>query len=385
MMNNIVIAGLVNAPNLGDQAIAQATENIIYNLIDNKRIRMDKLDFEVVTLNRKKLSQLLNLIKYKIQLFIYGNDKEILKRNCARIITANTKCVIFSGGGIIKYHYQTELADAIEIIIKRANAYNIPVMLSGVGVEGYDSGNVVCQKNVKMLNMPCVKVISTRDDINCLENAYVKRSGIKTSLVADPACTINQVYKIDKKPSHKIGLGIARSGLFKDNGFDIDENMMLQMYSDLYIKISKNGYEPIVYSNGLIEDHLFAEKLRKYIEREFGYNVCVAERPTTVKELCELICSFKAIVCTRLHSSIIAFSYDVPSIGIVWNTKQKMFGEIIGYPERFITYSDSIVDEIIGVLINAIDEGYRRIDKGAYTMTTKKEIANFIEKYVQTT
>lgn len=63
------------------------------------------------------------------------------------------------------------------------------------------------------------------------------------------------------------------------------------------------------------------------------------DRPKSVDELVNIISSFDAAVVTRLHSSIIAYSFDIPTIGLVWNNKQLMFGKAIKHSERFIEES----------------------------------------------
>ena len=51
-------------------------------------------------------------------------------------------------------------------ILNISQSKNIPVMLSAVGVEGYDVGFKECLRLKKALNLDCVKTITTRDDID---------------------------------------------------------------------------------------------------------------------------------------------------------------------------------------------------------------------------
>ncbi|SFO26556.1 Polysaccharide pyruvyl transferase family protein WcaK [Pseudobutyrivibrio sp. UC1225] len=384
-MGNIVLAGLFFDTNLGDQAIAESTEYLVKDSLKNQDVVLDKIDLY----GRKKIENNSNILVDKVRFHIrrmkYGpNEYELarLKKLCEKYISKDTKCIIFTGGGLIKYKYQLIFSRAIEMITDFANKNNVPVMFCGVGIEGYDENDVECQRLKKVINSDCVKVITTRDDIECLSNNYVDSATIKTALVADPACVISGLHKIKNTKNKRVGLGVVRGRLFVDNGINADEDALIALYSSLYQEIKSRGYEPIIYTNGLGADQIFAEKLKKHLEITLNVNAEVANRPTTVEELCKIICSFDALICARLHSSIIAYSYGVPSIGIVWNEKQRMFGKIIGYPERFIDYSNSTVSDTMKAFEKAVDEEYRNIDKDNFVKTTRNEIEAFLQKYV---
>ena len=88
------------------------------------------------------------------------------------------------------------------------------------------------------------------------------------------------------------------------------------------------------------------------------------------------------IIVGRLHASIIAYSYNIPSIGLVWNQKQKKFGETIGYPNRFIEYENFNADKILYELQKALKEGYSSIDNEEYKSTNYKYLKQFITAFV---
>ena len=133
----------------------------------------------------------------------------------------------------------------------------------------------------------------------------------------------------------------------------------------------------IIYTNGLKADNEFAKKLCE----KYNYNKERLILPTSPEELIEVISGFKGAIATRLHSCIVAYSLNVPIIGLVWNKKLKMFGESIQYAERFFEVENFKAKEIIQELKNAINEGYTKISPEDYRRNVKESLKKFIIQY----
>lgn len=71
---------------------------------------------------------------------------------------------------------------------------------------------------------------------------------------------------------------------------------------------------------------------------------------------------------TRLHAAIISYALEVPSVSLVWNNKQILFGEIIKRKNSFITKDNFTSDYILKMLSLELDdpvkmdEDYQRTD-----------------------
>lgn len=115
-----------------------------------------------------------------------------LKQKMNRKLTKDVSAVIFVDGGLIKYKHQF-ISKPVSLLIEECDKRNISVMLSAVGVEGYDSSDE-CQEFKKYLNRNCVKRISTRYDFITLQQKYVYNKNIKCPRVADPAISIADIY-----------------------------------------------------------------------------------------------------------------------------------------------------------------------------------------------
>ena len=396
MGKNIVLAGLQYDNNLGDQAIFLCAHKMLENLLSENGI--SDLTIRGVDLsgrigkNKNHLQRPFRYLKklYRSLGFEKGlaelprlEAKYISGRLARKYIDRNTAAVIFAGGGIVKYKYQ-QFHIYIDEFTKRADELGVPVMLNAVGIEGYDADDPECMLLKNALNRSCVKYISTRDDIDLLDGKYCE-NGQVTARVADPACSLSVLKPAEKIPhdGKVIGLGVVRSGLFVDNDIDFTKEDMLKFWSSLVAEIESRGMQCRIFSNGTTDDTKFQDDLAEYM----GLSVTEKKklmyaRPTSVKKLVAYIRGFDAVITGRLHASIIAYSYAVPSVGLVWNDKQRMFGRIIGYPERFIDRDDFTAEHVIDEVENAMAAGYNESTRKTYCETTAAFMNGFVREYL---
>jgi polysaccharide pyruvyl transferase WcaK-like protein len=398
MRKNIILFGLQFDSNLGDNAIFQCTRYMVENIIqeqDKSEIEIREVDMmgRAFVGDKVKRRFCFRVIHKLCNLFGNAKDrkiktieiKSICRDLCSYCIDSDTCAIIFAGGGLIKYRHQF-LQEYLYNIIAYADKRNIPVMLSAVGVEGYEEYNIDCIKLKNAINKQCVKSITTRDDITLLQKFYVSKTMV-TAHVADPACIINDLFPNKTeftKETKVIGLNCVRENLFIEYGVEFYKQQMLELWSELFHKISHMGYECKIFCNGSPADERFGSALMDYmnITKEDRQRILLT-RPETTEELVHIITSFDAVVACRLHASIIAYAYGVPSVGLVWNDKQKFFGEAIGYPERFILRKNFRADYVVSQLENAIEDGYSCISKEEFCDTTKFYLEKFIQKYLK--
>ncbi len=362
-MKNIVLCGLINDRNLGDPTIYLSTKYSVEKYLSEKHIK-----FKIKTLDmlwrkdsKYRKNNRIRMFYKKIKNKIYHDiiKKTHTEAYIEKRINSSTTAIIFCGGGLFMYTNLKELYQSIGKILKYAEKYNVPVMFSGIGVEEYSETSEECQKLKNSINKDCVKVITTRDNLEMLQKNYVRNlNKIKTLKVSDPVCSISKIYKKAKMQDNTIGLNIIRGTIFKEYGNNISEDEMLQFYSELYAKLSQK-FKVKLFTNGTIPDQLFAKKIVEKLNLD---KKVLIPRPKTVKQLIKTITSFQAIIGTRLHASIIAYSYNIPCIGLVWNVKQIFFGKCIGYPNRFFDIKNFDSDKILKELETAIKVGYKAID-----------------------
>lgn len=398
--NNIVLVGLIYDSNLGDQAIFQCTKRMLADCLQDcgasdwevRELDMTgrmgekgndtvfkQLPFPLCRKILRGIGKVFHIKRLRDAMASYEISRAT-SIQCGRFCDEDTKAILFAGGGIIKYKYQY-FHEYLRAIIHYAEAHGIPVMISAAGIEGYDEGNRNCLRLKAALISPCVKCITTRDDIWTLNELYCcGNTSIQTAQVADPACSMSRYFPRQKlKRERIIGLGVVREGLFTDNDIDFNKQNMLRFWNALYQQIEKAGYRCRLFSTGLMEDQQFALDLLRYMGIDDREEDVLAARPTSIEMLADTITSCSGVITGRLHASVIAYAYGVPSVGLVWNEKQVMFGKAIGCEKRFFRIETFEPTRIVQELLAAMEEGYDESAREAYRSTTAEEIRRFLK------
>lgn len=386
----IVLAGLLYDTNLGDPAIFQITRHTIQEYCRSHRIKVafaniDIGSYKVPRFCSAMLSKQydgLMVRLYRILLKRPFTKYDCVKLSAIRAIKRRTDAVIFVGGSLIKFKQQKYLHEMVEIILSRADQMNVPVMFSGVGVEGYDGSDETCERLKASLTRECVKVITVRDDLETLQTSYLSaNSRVWTAKVSDAACSLKKIYPPAVRKKNTVGLGVIRGDIFAEYGNRISDDEIFNLYVGIYQQIIKRGKKCYIFTNGTPKDQKLAERLAAYFNTGENTAKILCPRPQTVAELVSIITQCEAVIATRLHAGIIAYAYDIPFVGLVWNQKQRFFGESIGLPDRFFNSSEFDAERIVKKLFDAIDAGYPD-NMRVYRESNAKEIEKFLSDYI---
>ena len=322
---NIVLVEYINR-NLGDTVIAECAKFFVQEALHDAQIS-----------------------NYMIHEYnMYQRDMEYIR---------NADVIIFAGGGLIKYKREY-FYQYVPEIINIAQENDIPVFINCTGVEGYDENDKRCRQLKTAINCACVKGVTVRDDYATFKNNYLESEKEWIGKVMDSAAFSSEIYQVSKCfDAKKIGLGIAREGLFFDYGYqDVTKQFQLDFWKLIIAQLEALGYQWEIFNNGLHSDYEFGLEVLEYagIEEKEKY---IRKRPAEGMELARMISQYKGIIATRLHSNIIAFSLGCPSIGLIWNEKLMQWGERIGYPERFVRVEDMRAAVVVERLQQAMTEG----------------------------
>lgn len=284
--------------------------------------------------------------------------------------------IIFTGGGIIKFRQEKFDLHIIEIL-NEAQRLSIPVFFNAVGVEGYDADDERCRNLKSALNLPCVKGISVRDDYTAMRDYYISNPDILVSSVFDPATWSAQVYPRLSQPTFRhVGLGVVREGLFADYGFpEINREFQLDFWRDVVSRLEADGYTWEIFTNGVGDDEIFAQEVLSYI----GHGK-KALRPAEPAQLVNTICSYEVIIACRMHTNILAHTFSVPSVGLVWNDKLAFWGEKIGHGDRFLRPAQMQPEYVVNKAIQAAAEGCNILTE-AQLSKAKDALDVFLKKY----
>ncbi len=283
---------------------------------------------------------------------ILGSRAEIFRYSIVTEDISQVKYVdaVIFAGGILKitnekfFHY-------IPDIIEEAQTYHIPVFMSAVGVENCDPDSPLTQRLKAAVNLPCVKGISIRDDIETFRSTLQTREDLRVMPVCDPAVWTRKCYNISKKrKSSVIGLGITRYKLFADYGYpEMTKEKQIAFWTDVVRELENRGYEWQFFTNGDRHDELFAEELLEII----GHGTKLP-CPVDSRAMIEVIASFRGLIAGRMHSNIVAYALGIPSIGFVWNQKLRFWSQKIRHPERFMEVSDIEGKKAVDLLQGAL-------------------------------
>ena len=339
----ILLIGEIYSENLGDGVICDCVTWLIkknfanctidkldlsYNVgvgkraIDeyyNKKNKLQKRSEFIFKFNNLKIIKKLTYLKFN-----FINKSQYLKNRNEYI--KNKKIInefinlkydydfaIFAGGQLFMDYFSYPIYTYVRKLSKR----NIPILFNACGA-GPIKSKVLIYKLKKSLNNNFVKGISTRDDIYGIKKLYLTTNkNIKKTY--DPALFTKEVYGINKKKNSKIvGLGVMKTS-------NMDNNALKELWKNIISELEKKHIRWKMFCNGSPWDYEFA----KEILLELGYctdlDTYLCKRPQVPQELVQEISNFKSIISFRLHSHIIAYSLDIPSIALVWDEKLKFF------------------------------------------------------------
>lgn len=262
--------------------------------------------------------------------------------------------VVFAGGIIKSTNENFWLY--IPELIREAQQHGVPVFLSAIGVEKFYPADERSIALKQALNLPCVKGISVRDDIETLKRDYITNPSIQISSVYDPAIWCKYTYRkylpASKSKSEIIGLGVVREKLFSDYGHpEIDRQFQLDFWKSVIEELEKRNLPWKIFTNGDTYDELFAKEVLEYI----GHGEKLSA-PRDGVQLVQNISTFRGAIAGRMHSNIVAYSLGIPSVGFIWNQKLAFWGQKIGYPERFLSTEEMTAKKAVDTLLHAIKQ-----------------------------
>ena len=270
--------------------------------------------------------------------------------------------MIFAGG-IIKASTE-KFWLYIPELLQEADRLGVPVFFSAIGVEPLDPEDERSLALQAALNLPCVKAISVRDDVDTLRESYITNPAIGVESVTDPAVWCPETYRDALREAKSrdgaaaggrpIGVGIVREKLFADYGNpQIDRAFQIRFWTDVIRELEKRGLPWQIFTNGDRYDELFAEEILQKI----GHGDKLPA-PRDAAELVVNISRFRGVIAGRMHSNIVAYALGVPSVGMIWNRKLGFWAEKIGHPERFFTVDRLSAGPMVSVLEQALDQPF---------------------------
>lgn len=395
MTKNISLVGTYYEQSHGDALLFDCVESI-YNELGNK-YKID-VNFKYVDIlgkcqinydekqhlkKEKRLKQIIKKINViykplkKIKQYLKNKKQMNFLKKFYYASFKNSDLIVIVGGGLFKYSVRTNFAPIFKLIIEVAERMNIPVIFNAVGVEGVHNKEDKQFKILeKAINKNIVKMCSTRDRIDILEK-YIHNEKTICQKVADTGVWASETLNIKKDDdSNLIGLNLITPTRYWDYGKKITEEELITFWENIIKGLKDKGYSIKIFVNGMIDDYKFALKVMKNCGLAKDI---LLENPKDEIEMVNNIAKFKGIIANRLHSCIVAYSLDIPAVGLAWNDKLLYWGEEIKAPELFFDFDRMDYNEVINSLEKAIENGYDQ----QYKEEFRKSIYNFLEESIK--
>ncbi len=359
-MKKVLIISEQYSSNFGDGIIY----DIVYKLLDRKciidsldlsaRKKVNNLETAYLTKNNFKKNNFKNWIKSltkKLGLFIYGKNlkkiidlyKDELEK---KVESFNPDFVLFAGGQLFMDSFFEQIIYTISICDRK----NIKVIFNACGCGKINS---FYDKKMlrKIINSKMVVYISVRDHYKELKK--IDKSG-KVYETFDTAILYSKFYNDHFIKRKKYGIGIMLC-----TNISYKKQMSFWKEVLLFFEEQKIDYE--IFNNGNIDDYNFAKNILENLNLNLEK---LTKKPNSIIELVECINSYDKIISMRLHSLILAYSYDIPAIAVSWNTKVDEFYDRLLKKEFCLDFYSSI-DKVKKTILD-LNENFLDIERKKY-------------------
>ncbi len=273
--------------------------------------------------------------------------------------------IFFAGGGLFGLSY-LNFFPFMDQITQVAEKREVPVIFSSMGLNNMSAEGGSADAIGQVLRRSCVKAVSVRENLPLFEQ-LVSGQSYKVRQVADPAVWTRYIYGMqDVVPDGTLGINVVRGGLFADNDRKWGLGAEMKYLFEIKELADAAGTPAYFYTNGSLGDN----NTLRYFAREYDIPDDRVILPQTTREVVEAISTRSQIAAIRMHSSIISYSFGIPTSVLEWNDKLPHFYSAVGHPERVIPFGEWTGERVFEVLGNAgaapeFEPGYRD-----YLMTT---------------
>lgn len=353
----ILIIGDLYSANLGDGIICENVKEIIKKENSEQKLQIKLVDIyckngyikddkSQVNAKRNNISDFIRSIIYKSEFITYKIQDIKTKKRIKKICEEHYDLAIFAGGHLFIPYFTFQIYNFVKYLSKN----NVKIIFNGCGV-GKIKSPILIHKIRKTLRNKNILYVSSRDNIDMLKQKYMCKSNIEVRKTYDPAIFTRDTYGITKNENSKIiGLGVMKIG-------NISEDTLIEFWKGIIEELNRKGYKWQIFCNGNKDDYILSCKVLKKLDMPIEEKY-IAERPTLPKQLVETISRYHCLISCRLHSHIVAYSLDIPTIAIVWDEKIKFFFKNLSLENRYFELEAKNISKIIDKLVEIEDTHY---------------------------
>lgn len=343
----IVIVSYVD-DNFGDNLIRISFQGLLETALANHGLGLD--DYEITSMPLKRV------------------DEDLL---------SEADAIFFAGGGLLGLSY-LDFFQYVDQITAVANRRGIPVVFSSTGLNNMGAKDGSVEAIAEVIKRSCVKAVSVRENLRLFQE-LVADLPFAVRQVADPAVWTKYVYGMTEViPDGTLGINVVRGGLFAANQRRWGLTAEMEYLAGMCERAEAVGLDAQLYTNGSLDDN----NTLRFFAREYAIPHDRIILPQTTREVVQAIASRSAVASIRMHSSIIAYSFGIPTVALEWNDKLPHFYEAIGHAERLVPFGEWSAERSFETLRRAgaapeHDSGYE-----AYLMSTYAYIHGAVGEHV---
>ncbi|MCJ7622935.1 MAG: polysaccharide pyruvyl transferase family protein [Anaerolineaceae bacterium] len=370
---HIVIAGETYSTNLGDGVIFDALK-YLFKQVDPSAIVVP-LDITgrknpqmncTQTPDRKKMSMIRFGEKYlgSVYSILAGAAQYLVVRRRAnrqwKPVLEGASALVIGGGQLLMDNH---LGFPVKImgIASAAESLGIPIHLCACGVGEYWSR---IARWIFRSVLSGATTVSLRDSLSKARlDSFIP--GVSSTVTFDPAIWTDEVYGWEKPQLQKqlIGVGVINyldAKLRFSKKVQISEGQWIDMWFAIMQRLHYRKIPFEIFTNGSPADHEFAAKLSHYALQWDDAQCSLAERPLTPADLAHTISRYSGVIAARLHANIIANSYSVPSVGIIWDEKVRSYFQHMKRGEYCFDLENLDPEILVEKLTYALQQGMDR-------------------------
>jgi len=352
-----VIFGAVYAENLGDGVIAECLRHGLTSADPNCSVHFVDIsarqhfgDSKIA--NKSRLLKILQTLPPFVRKFVsaVGVILFLLKNAYPRWRKIfRSEDVLIIGGGHLFSDYNLNFPLKIALIDRIARTASIRSTIYAVGVS--KDWSTVALKLFKAVAARAAETgIAVRDEESAdFFKGHIPDLASTVKIARDPGLLAREVY--EQCPCHGKGVGINLSDpteLSQYSERSMAANDFTTMWKGVIQTLLAQGRNVTIFTNGAKEDQVYLEQVVLELG-DFAHhnNLQILERPITPDQLVSQIKGLEIIVGHRLHAHIVAFSHNIPGIGLEWDTKLRSFFRVAGIEEQMIAQTEINSSEIL--------------------------------------
>lgn len=359
----VVIFNVKFSPNLGDGIIAECLESELRRA--NSALQPRSLDLagriEFSPENGKSRTAILAALEFLpnfARAIIIPIILQVLVRFSLRKYWRDQidgcKVAIIGGGALFAdkdQNFPIKLSGALDL----CQNMSIPVAVAHVGMAGHWSRSGI-KRLTNSLKSNRIVSASVRDENSAKNwNEYFGSGNLPAPTIApDPGLLCCDVFGWPASLEHKsmspmVGLCVTSPMVLRLHGVSqTGSRNVSDWFVQLVDHLLSAGNRVSLFTNGSPEDEEFRRSLSSRLGARDGLELApVFNKPS---ELAHFIAGLDFVLSHRLHACIIAYSYQVPAIGLTWDEKVASFFKIVDREGYIIDPNTETLDSI-GALV----------------------------------